>query len=370
MSGETVAASTVERQQAGSGLDQKKTDRLVERLIGTMNEAGLALMLSIGHRTGLFDAMATMEASTTDQIAAKTGLSERYIREWLGAMVTGGIVDHEPTHGTYYLPREHAACLTRAAKPNNLATSMQWIAVLGGVESHVVDAFRHGKGVGYDKYTRFHEVMAEESDQTTVCGLRDHIIPLVGGLREKLERGVDALDIGCGAGRAICEMASMFPHSRFAGYDFSQEAIDSARRSALSRNLPNARFEVRDLPTVREEQAYDVIFAFDAIHDQAKPAEVLAMIRRALRPGGVFVMQDIAACSHVHHNIGRPLAPFTYAISCMHCMSVSLANGGPGLGAAWGRERALHMLRDAGFNDVTVHELPHDPINFYYICPV
>ncbi len=349
-------------------LDQARSEQFAARMLDVLNGAAIALMTSLGHRTGLFDVMSSMDPATSDQIAQRAGLSERYVREWLGAMVTGGIVEHEPTHGTYRLPPEHAAFLTRAASPHNIAVSTQWIAVLGCVEDHVADAFRHGRGVPYDRYHRFHEVMAEESGQTVVAGLRDQILPLVDGLREQLERGIDVLDIGCGSGRAAVELASLFPRSRVSGFDLSAEAIQAARRLADQRGLANVRFEVRDLAEVKDESCYDLITSFDVIHDQARPAEVLAMVRRALRPGAVFLMQDIAACSHVHHNIGAPLAPFIYTISCMHCMSVSLANGGPGLGAAWGKERALHMLRDADFHDVTVRQLDHDIINYYYIC--
>jgi SAM-dependent methyltransferase len=132
--------------------------------------------------------------------------------------------------------------------------------------------------------------------------------------------------------------------------------------------VTNVRFEVRDA-TDLERESYDLVTAFDAIHDQARPAEVLAAIQQALRPGGLFLMQDIKASSHVHQNMEHPLGTYIYTVSCLHCMSVSLANGGPGLGAAWGRELAVKMLGDAGFAQVRVEELPHDPTNYYYLAP-
>jgi 2-polyprenyl-3-methyl-5-hydroxy-6-metoxy-1,4-benzoquinol methylase len=160
----------------------------------------------------------------------------------------------------------------------------------------------------------------------------------------------------------------MFPHSRFRGYDLSPEAVETARNDARRHGLTNARFLARDVSEAVEGRAYDLVTAFDAIHDQARPEAVLRNVARALRPGGVFLMQDILASSHVQKNVDHPLAPFIYTVSCMHCMSVSLANGGPGLGAAWGREKALEMLADAGFDDVSVSTLPHDPMNYYYIA--
>jgi SAM-dependent methyltransferase len=348
-------------------IDQARAEEFAGKMIATLNGAAVALMTSLGHRTGLFDAMAELPPSTSRGIAAAAGLSERYVREWLGAMVTGGVVEYDPAADTYRLPAEHAAVLTRAARPNNLAATMQWVAVLGAVETPVAEAFRHGRGVPYSAYTRFHEVMAEESDQTTVAGLEAHILPLVPGLPDRLAAGVDVLDVGCGSGRALMAMAERFPASRFVGYDLSAEGVGSARGEAHRRGLRNVRFDVRDLAKMADRGAFDLVTAFDAVHDQADPAGVLRNVRRALRPGGVFLMQDIRSCGHPHRNADQPLIPFIYTVSCMHCMSVSLAGGGPGLGAAWGKELALRMLADAGFGDVRVETLPHDPLNYYYV---
>ncbi|MFO0850402.1 MAG: class I SAM-dependent methyltransferase [Gemmataceae bacterium] len=348
--------------------DPAAVEAFAGKMVGHLNGAAVMLMTSLGHRTGLFDVMAALPPATSRQIAAAAGLSERYVREWLGAMATGGVVEHDPAANTYHLPAEHAAVLTRAARPNNLAVGAQFVAVLGAAEDQVAAAFKHGKGVPYSAYPRFHEVMAEESDQTTVAGLEEHILPLVPGLTARLAVGIDVLDVGCGRGQAVMALARRFPASRFVGYDFSEEAIGSATRAARAARLENARFAVRDAAGLTDRSAFDLVTAFDAIHDQADPAAVLARIRQALRPGGVFLMQDIKACSHVHGNRDLPLGPWVYTISCMHCMSVSLAGGGAGLGAAWGEELALRMLADAGFPSVRVHTLPHDPLNSYYVA--
>jgi ubiquinone/menaquinone biosynthesis C-methylase UbiE len=349
-------------------LEKSTTERFSERTFQIINDAALALMMSVGHRTGLFDCMSTLPASTLAQIAAAAQLNERYVREWLGAMVTGGIVDHDPKAETYFLPPEHAACLTRAASPNNVAVTAQWIAVLGGVEDAVVDAFRHGRGVPYSAYRRFHAVMADESQQTVVEGLRDHILPLATGLTARLERGIDVLDVACGSGRAVIAMAEAFPNSRFAGIDLSAEAIAAGRAEISRRRVRNASLIHGDAGDLWLDDSFHLVTAFDAIHDQSRPARVLDRIRAALRPGGVLLIQDVAGHTRLADNAGMPLAPFQYTISCMHCMSVSLAAGGPGLGAMWGREKALEMLEAAGFDDVRVETLPHDPINFYYVA--
>jgi 2-polyprenyl-3-methyl-5-hydroxy-6-metoxy-1,4-benzoquinol methylase len=349
-------------------LDQTRADAFTERLMGFLNGGALALALSIGHRTGLFDAMAAMPPATSGAIAAKAGLNERYVREWLGAMVTGGIVEYHPEADSYRLPPEHAASLTRAAAPNNMAAFMQYAGLLGSVEDRIVECFREGGGVPYSAFTRFHEVMAEESGQTVVPALLDSILPLVPGLVADLERGIDVLDIGCGSGRAVNIMAQAFPRSRFTGYDLSEEALARARADAERSGVTNACFEARDVTRLGETARYNLITAFDAIHDQAHPAAVLAGIQRALKPEGAFLMQDIAASSRLENNVGHPMGPFLYTISCMHCMTVSLAQGGAGLGAMWGEETARAMLAEAGFASVEVHRLPHDFQNYYVVA--
>jgi ubiquinone/menaquinone biosynthesis C-methylase UbiE len=348
-------------------LEKPMAEQFADRLFQIINDAALALMISIGHRTGLFDAMSTLPASTVGQIAAAAGLNERYVREWLGAMVTGRIVEYDERADTYALPPEHAAWLTRAASPNNVAVTAQWMAVLGGAEDAVVDAFHHGRGVPYNAYRRFHTVMAEESRQTVVSGLCEHILPLAEGLVARLESGIDVLDVACGSGRAVIAMAEAFPRSRFTGIDVSAEAVTVGREEIAARGVPNATLVQSDAAELWLDGRYDLVTAFDAIHDQARPARVLERIHAALRPGGTFLMQDIAGHTRLADNMSGALAPFMYTISCMHCMSVSLAAGGPGLGAMWGREKAVEMLAAAGFDGVRVETLPHDPINFYYV---
>lgn len=345
--------------------DQTRAQEFAERMLGVLNEGALALMCSIGHRTGLFDALAKLPPSTSAGIAEAANLNERYVREWLGAMVVGGIVEHDPRHMTYSLPAEHAAFLTRAASPDNVAVTAQFIPLLGSVEDGIVECFREGGGVSYSAYPRFHEVMAEDSGQTVVAALFDHILPLVPGLRERLETGMDVLDVGCGSGRALNLMAREFPESRFTGYDFSEEGITRARAGADG--LSNVRFEVKDAAKLDEAASYDLITTFDAVHDQADPAAVLAGICRALRPDGVYLMQDIAGSSYVQNNMDHPIGPLLYTISTMHCTTVSLAQGGAGLGTMWGEEKARKMLADAGFTNVEAEQLPHDFGNSYFI---
>ncbi|ASQ45792.1 class I SAM-dependent methyltransferase [Legionella clemsonensis] len=351
-----------------SNFDQNKAEKFAENLLTMMNQAALTLMLSIGHRTKLFDIMSKMPFSTSTEIAKKANLQERYVREWLNALVAGGIISYNADNKSYGLPAEHAAFLTRDASPNNFAVIAQFIPVLAYVEDSLVNAFIHGGGIPYEAYPRFHEVMAEESGQTILSALLDEILPLIEGVLQKLKEGINVLDIGCGYGNALTLMAKNFPNSQFTGYDLCKETIEHAQKIANENALTNIQFIQKDLSDWHEKENYDLITAFDVIHDQAKPAKVLKGVFNALKPDGVFLMQDIKSSSRVEKNIGSPIAPFIYAISCMHCMTVSLSQNGAGLGAAWGEELAEQMLKEAGFNNVEKHYLEHDIMNTYYIA--
>lgn len=349
-------------------IDQAKAEAFAGQMVGILNGSILALMTSIGHRTGLFDKMATLPPSTSDQIADATGLNERYVREWLGSLVTGRIVEYDPAGKTYRLPPEHAASITRAAGPNNLAAFLQFTALMGNVEDQVVECFRKGGGVPYSSFPAFQKLMAEESAQVQDAVLVDVTLPLVPGLVEKLKAGIEVADIGCGQGHAINLMATAFPNSRFTGYDFSEEGIAAGKAEAKELGLSNAQFEVKDAATLDETAKFDFITVFDAIHDQAQPRTVLANIARALKPDGTLLMVDIQASSNVEENMEHPLGPMLYGVSTMHCMTVSLALNGEGLGTVWGEQKAKELLTEAGFNKIDIEHVEGDIFNSYYIC--
>ena len=145
--------------------------------------------------------MAELPPSTSSQIADAVGLNERYVREWLGGMTTGGVVEYNPGFATYFLPRDRAALLTRPAGPDNLARTAQFIPMLGEVEQKVVGCFREGGGLSYSDYPRFHAVMAEESGEVFDAALVDVILPLADGLPGRLREGAEVADFGCGSGR-------------------------------------------------------------------------------------------------------------------------------------------------------------------------
>jgi ubiquinone/menaquinone biosynthesis C-methylase UbiE len=353
-----------------SSFDSDKAGAFAERLLATLNHGALCLMISIGHRTGLFDTMRDLAPATSAGIAAKAKLNERYVREWLGAMVTGRIIDVDPSTGQFSLPAEHAAFLTRAAGADNIGLFAQYIPLLAMVEDEIIECFKKGGGVPYAKFPRFHEVMAEDSGQSVLSSLESHIVPLVLGLAERFTAGIQMLDVGCGRGRIMNRFAELYPQSRFTGMDLSSEAILSAWQEASTMKLRNVEFIVADLSKfdqTAEIEAYDLVTTFDAVHDQARPLNVLKGIHRTLRRDGVYLMQDIKGSSQIHKNLDHPLGPLLYTVSCMHCMTVSLAQGGEGLGAMWGEEKTREYLAKAGFSSIEKHELAHDIQNNWYV---
>ena len=359
--------------------DQSKAEAFTGRMLDVLNSSLLGLMISIGYQTHLFDVMSRLSSpSTSTEIAKATNLNERYVREWLGAMVTGKIVEYNPDTSRYRLPPEHAAFLTRDSGIDNMAVFTQYISLLGDVEQKIIECFRKGGGVPYSAFPRFQQLQAEDTARVFDARLIDQIVPLVGGLGERLRAGIDVLDVGCGQGHAINLMARNFPNSRFTGYDISKEGIQAAREEAKQIGLTNVKFEVNGIASINDHEKYDLITAFDVIHDQAQPAKVLKGIYNALRNtqegeeeergGGIFLMQDMAASSKLEENMENPLGPTLYSISTMHCMTVSLAYNGEGLGTVWGRQKAEEMLKEAGFSEkIEVSEVPGDIFNYYYI---
>ena len=348
-------------------LDANKVQAFAGQMMSILNHGMLSLMVSIGHRTGLFDRMATLGPSTATEIARATSLNERYVREWLSSLAAGRVVDYDGRRGTFHLPPEHAACLTRGAGPNNLAILAQGVAEYGSVEGAIVECFAKGGGVPYGAYHRFHDLAAEMSGVVFDAILVDKVLPAV-DVEGRLAAGGDVLDVGCGKGHALHLMAKAFPASRFVGIDLCEEAVAGARAEAARLGLANVRFERLDAAHLDTSSAYDLVTAFDTIHDQAEPANVLSRIKAAIRPGGTFLCVDIAASSNLADNLDHPIAPALYAVSTLHCMTVSLAQGGAGLGSMWGQELALEMISKAGFSSVKVERVEGDLMNNYYVA--
>jgi len=348
-------------------LDEAKVKAFTERMISHINGASVSLMIEIGRRGGSSTRWAAVPAATSAVVAEQAGLTERYVREWLGAMVCGGVVEFEAATGTYRLPPEHAALLT-GQTTRNLTTTTALFPLLTRVLPDVVEAFRQGGGVPYSAFQpEFTGLMDVRSRPRYDENLFGKYLAAPDDLIKRLEQGIRVADIGCGSGYCIGLMAERFPRSTFVGYDLSEPAIAQARSQASALGLQNAHFEIEDVRVFPVEPPFDLITAFDAIHDQVDPAAVLSRVRQALSPGGMFLMLDVHASSNLEDNLSLPHSPLLYTVSTMHCMTVSLAHGGVGLGTAWGSQVADRMLRAAGFSSIRLFERV-DPLNSLYVA--
>lgn len=366
-----VAASVPEESQA---------EAFAERILAALDGGALALMLSIGHRTGLFDVLASLPPAKSEVIAGRAGLSERCVRAWLDAMVRGRIVDYDARMQTYRLAPGHAAALTRAARHGNLAQTCRWIALLGALEDEVVECFAAGGGLSPAAAEAFDGVLAEASDRSVVAVLDRLAPPGLPGRSAGLAGGIDVLDVDCGGGRALCRLAEAFPASRFVGYDRSKSAVDAGRRRARDLGLSNARLEVRDVAALEADACFDLVTVFGGWAEAERAEPVFTRIARALRPGGTLLVREQSAARPRRAEIGSDVctdrrsdevAPAPSAgslLSCLHGLAASLARDGADLGATPQAETTARWMRRAGLESIERYALAHDPLELFTLA--
>jgi ubiquinone/menaquinone biosynthesis C-methylase UbiE len=348
-------------------IDPERVKGFAKQLVSLYSGGGLTLMIDLGGRTGLFDSLAE-GPGTSDEIASRAGLKERPVREWLGSMAVAGIVTYDAATHLFTLPPEHAMCLT-GDSAFNLAPMAQLLGHSGKLMAKVAESFRTGAGVSYSEYqpefTELTDVMGRRRYDAMLIGA---YLPLAQGLPDRLEAGIRVADVGCGSGHCLNLMAAAFPRSTFVGYDIDEEGIARGHAEAKTMGLANTKFVAMDAGALPPEPKFDLITAFDAIHDQTDPSGVLRRIHQTMAPDSIFFMLDIRASSNLEDNVGKATAPWIYSTSVMHCLQVSLAGGGAGLGAAWGEQKAREMLTEAGFSRIDTARPPMDAFNLVYIC--
>lgn len=336
------------------------------KLLGIYTGGVLTKLIDIGYQLGLFESSKAGPA-TSEELADRLNLKERYVREWLGAMVTSGVYNYDPASARYSLPEEHAALLT-GDSAQNVAPTSRLINHFGTHLPRLTACFREGGGIPYSAYRPvFTQCMDDQwrriFDHTLIPGF----VGAIHGLTDRLRDGIRVLDLGCGTGHAMNVLAREFPNSTFSGYDIAEDAISQARDEARQMGLSNSAFDVVDVTNLPSEAKFDLVTAFDAVHDQKAPDAVLRSAKRALAPDGKFLMIEFKFSSRLEDNIANPFAPMFYGFSLMHCMPVSLAVGGKGLGAVWGEQIARRMLAEAGFTNVEVFDTPR-PQNYMFLA--
>ncbi len=327
----------------------EQAEQLAMRVVNDMGGAFTMALAYIGDRLGLYRALRDSGPVTSAELAARTSLDERYVREWLRAMVASEYLDYDPTEARYRMSPEQAAVLADEDSPFFAGGGFQMTAPSIYNTPQVMEAFRSGGGVSY------HEMSEDIS-----CGIErvfrpgylhflvNTWIPAVDGLRQKLEEGALVADIGCGRGQSTMQMAKAFPHSQFVGVDYHAHSVEAAEKLAAQSGLGNAVFLCAGAEELSGDRPYDLVCSFDCIHDMPEPVAAARRIYRQMPDDGVWLWSEPNA-SHEAHENRNPIGRHFHAVSPMHCMTVSLAAGGAGLGTVIGEKGAREIARDAGF---------------------
>lgn len=348
--------------------DPERLKDYARRVFGQLTGAVTSAMIHLGDRLGLYRALAEGGPASAGELAARTGLSERWVREWLYNQAAAGLLASGEGE-RFALSAEGAAVLAHEGHPAFGAGMFSQLPQLMGVLDRLPEAFRTGLGLPYDA---FGPEGARGIERGFAPWYRSLLVPLavgrVPGLRERLEAGARVADVGCGAGVALIELAKAFPRCEFHGYDISRHALARAEANRREAGLSHVHFHDAASDPLPADERFDLVLTFDCLHDMTHPDEVMAAIRRAIAPDGVWLIADIKSHASFEENLARnPMCALMYGISVLSCMSSGLSEpGGAGLGTLGLHEAlAREMARRAGFTRFRPLELEH-PVNAFY----
>ena len=350
-------------------LDLEEAKRVAQLVVGDVGTVVHGALCYIGDRLGLFKAMAGAGPLTVEQLADKTGLSSRYVREWLGSMATAHYVEYDAAANSYLLTPEYAAALADEDSPFFICGYFQMAQAAVTVAPQVAEAFKTGKGVTQSEYpSSFFEAAERNSRTRYLHKLLRKWIPAMPQVVERLKAGGTAADIGCGGGRAAIMIAQAFPAARLMGYDIHAESIERARRNAEAEGVADrVSFEALDgaqLPAGK----FDFVSTFDVVHDAVDPIGLMTAIRRSLKDDGTYMVQEVNVSDKLEENM-KPLGKMVYSVSTLYCMTTSLAHGGAGIGTAMGEKKARDLASVAGFTRFTRLPINDDFAVLYELRP-
>ncbi|MDQ7249597.1 class I SAM-dependent methyltransferase [Dongia sedimenti] len=332
-----------------AAINPAKLDALIGRVIGDISAGYGGIMVSLGHKLGLYEAMAGAGPLSARELASRTSCAERYVREWLGSQVAGGYVNYHAISDTYELTPEQAFVLADEESPAFIPFAWQVPASMWADEEKAVTAFRTGKGIAWgDHDHRLYCGVAAFYRNGYRASLVQHWLPALDGVVAKLEAGALVADVGCGHGHSTALMAKAFPNSKFRGFDAHADSVLEANQSAVQagveRQVSFATARADDYPG-----KYDLICFFDCLHDMGDPVAAATHACKALAPGGTVMLVEPFANDRVEDNIS-PVARMYYAASTMICCAHAISEGGRTvLGAQAGEARLAEVFRKAGF---------------------
>jgi 2-polyprenyl-3-methyl-5-hydroxy-6-metoxy-1,4-benzoquinol methylase len=330
-------------------LDQDKLNAFLGRMVGDLGAIATGALVVLGDRLGLFKAMKSGDKVTAAEVAARTGTHERYIREWLSAQAAAGYVQYDATDDRFYLDPEQAVVFAEENSPAFMAGAFELMAALWIDEPKVSEAFRTGKGVGWHDHSA---CLFRGTERFFRPGYNANLIgswlPALDGVVEKLERGVQVADVGCGHGASTVLMARAYPRSHFTGFDYHAPSIERARKAAEENGVSgNTKFEVASAKSYPGK--YDLVAFFDCLHDMGDPVGASTHARQSLAPDGTWMIVEPFAHDQLSGNL-NPVGRVFYAASTLICTPASLSQEvGLGLGAQAGEAKLRQVVTAGGF---------------------
>jgi ubiquinone/menaquinone biosynthesis C-methylase UbiE len=334
-----------------------KVEQFAGQVVTDLAAAMAGVMTNLGHKLGLYSAMAESGPISSSELARRTDTNERSVREWLNGQVAGGYVEFDAQTNQYCLPAEHAFVLASPDSPAFLAPAFDVAASLWRDEEQILEAFRSGQGLGWHEHDCCLFTGTEAFFRTGYkAQLTQSWIPSLSGVKERLIAGAHVADVGCGHGASGILMAQAFPKSTFVGIDYHESSISVARERAKDAGVEDRiRFEVataRVLPT--SKQKYDLICFMDSLHDMGDPLEAVSAARQAISADGALMLVEPFANDRTEYNVG-PVARLYYSASAGLCTQNALSQGGRySLGAQAGAKQLLAILKEAGFRTAKV----------------
>lgn len=336
---------------------QQRIEQFAGQVVTDLAAAMAGVMTNLGHKLGLYRAMAESGPITSDELARRTGTNERSVREWLNGQVAGGYVRHKANTHQYLLPPEHVFVLANPSSPAFLTPAFDVAASLWHDEDQILAAFRSGKGVGWHEHDCRLFTATEAFFRN---GYRAHLtetwIPSLNGVQERLRQGGRVADLGCGHGASVILMAQAFPNSRFVGIDYHESSIAVARERAREAGVADQiRFEVATPQVLADsKEKFDLICFMDSLHDMGDPLEAVSACRQAMASSGALMLVEPFAKDRPEENVG-PVARMYYSASAGLCTQNALSQGGRySLGAQAGATQLLAILKQAGFRSARV----------------
>jgi 2-polyprenyl-3-methyl-5-hydroxy-6-metoxy-1,4-benzoquinol methylase len=334
-------------------VDEAKLNALVGKFVTEMGAAATGPSILLGEQLGLYRALRDAGPSTSQELAAKAGIRERYVREWLASQAASGYVEYDAKAGRFFLTPEQAMVMTDENSPVYIPGAYYTVASLYKDQRNVTEAIRQGKGFGWHEH---HNDLFLGTKKFFRPGYLHNLVgswlPSLEGVVPKLAAGGSVADVGCGLGSSTIIMAKAFPKTKFIGFDYHLESIEWARNDAVSEGVVgNTDFEVATAASYRGK-GYDLVAFFDCLHDMGDPVGAAKHVRETLAPNGTWMVVEPFAHDHVEANM-TPVGRVFYNASLAICVPASLSQEvGLGLGAQASDKALMDVIKAGGFTRV------------------